>query len=99
MSFSGLYLTRVWLGSKFSPQFLPANIWPLAADGKVPGEMHQLRLLEDALARRDQGRPRGGAAERDRRSGNSFAAVYRGRTAAAYRPVRDHEARGHAPFQ
>src|SRR5580698_1699353 len=39
------------------------------ADGKLPGEVHQLRLLEDALARRDQSRSRGGTAERDRRGG------------------------------
>ena len=35
MSFSGLYLTRVWLGSNFSPKFLPAKIRPLAAHVKL----------------------------------------------------------------
>ena len=35
MSFSGLYLTRVWLGSNFTPKFLPAKIRPLAAHVKL----------------------------------------------------------------
>jgi MoaA/NifB/PqqE/SkfB family radical SAM enzyme len=35
MSFSGLYLTRLWLGSNFSPKFLPAKIRPLAAHVKL----------------------------------------------------------------
>ena len=35
MSFSGLYLTRVWLGSNFTPKFLPAKIQPLAAHVKL----------------------------------------------------------------
>jgi MoaA/NifB/PqqE/SkfB family radical SAM enzyme len=35
MSFSGLYLTRVWLGSNFSTKLLPAKIRPLAAHVKL----------------------------------------------------------------
>ena len=35
MSFSGLYLTRVWLGSNFSEKFLPSKIRPLAAHVKL----------------------------------------------------------------
>src|SRR5580658_1080201 len=35
MSFSGLYLTRVWLGSNFTPKFLPTKIQPLAAHLKL----------------------------------------------------------------
>ena len=35
MSFSGLYLTRVWLGSNFSAKLLPSKIRPLAAHVKL----------------------------------------------------------------
>src|SRR6202167_6553827 len=35
MSFSGLYLTRVWLGSNFSAKLLPPKIRPLAAHIKL----------------------------------------------------------------
>jgi MoaA/NifB/PqqE/SkfB family radical SAM enzyme len=35
MSFSGLYLTRVWLGSNFSAKLLPPKIRPLAAHVKL----------------------------------------------------------------
>jgi MoaA/NifB/PqqE/SkfB family radical SAM enzyme len=35
MSFSGLYLTRVWLGSNFSTKLLPSKIRPLAAHVKL----------------------------------------------------------------
>ena len=35
MPFSGLYLTRVWLGSNFTPKFLPTKIQPLAAHVKL----------------------------------------------------------------
>ncbi|MFZ3217287.1 MAG: radical SAM protein [Candidatus Acidiferrales bacterium] len=35
MAFSGMYLTRVWMGSNFSPKFLPSKIRPLAAHLKL----------------------------------------------------------------
>jgi MoaA/NifB/PqqE/SkfB family radical SAM enzyme len=35
MSFSGLYLTRVWMGSNFSTKLLPSKIRPLAAHVKL----------------------------------------------------------------
>src|SRR5580658_9992820 len=35
MSFSGLYLTRVWLGSNFSTKLLPSRVRPLAAHVKL----------------------------------------------------------------